>query len=70
MKSTAVNTRVPLWNLMMKNVYNLGAYNINRDDFMLNILYSGNSNAVPTGFFNEGPEGVKGIPLIQIIGVG
>lgn len=68
LKSTAVNTRVPLWDLMMKNVYNLGAYNINREDFLFNILYTGNSSAVPTGFFTNGPEGVKGIPLIQIFG--
>ena len=25
LRSTAVNTHIPLWNLMMKNVYNLGA---------------------------------------------
>ncbi len=69
LKSTALNTHVPLWNLMMKNVYNLGAYNINRDDFILNILYTGNSNAVPTGYFDKGPEGIKGIPLLQIFGL-
>jgi cell surface protein SprA len=69
LKSTAVSTRVPLWNLMMKNVYNLGAYNINQEDFLLNILYSGNSSAVPTGFFTEGPVGIKGIPLLQIFGL-
>ena len=69
LKSTAVNTHVPLWNLMMKNVYNLGAYNINKDDFILNILYTGNSNAVPTGFFTDDRLGtVKGIPLIRIFG--
>jgi cell surface protein SprA len=53
---------------MMKNVYNIQAYNVNRDDFILNILYSGGSNAVPTGYFNDGPEGVKGVPLIQLMG--
>jgi len=67
LKSTAVNTRIPLWNLMMKNVYNLSAYNINKQDFLLNILYTGNSSTVPTGFFTEG-ENVKGIPLIRLFG--
>ncbi len=67
LKSTAVNTHVPLWNLMMKNVYNLSAYNINREDFLMNILYTGNSNTVPTGFFTEG-DNVKGIPLIRLFG--
>lgn len=67
-KSSASNTKIPLWNLMMKNVYNLGAYNINREDFILNILYTGNSSAVPTGFFADGPENIKGIPLIRLMG--
>ena len=68
LKSTAVSTRIPLWNLMMKNVYNIGAYNINTEDFILNIVYTGNSSAVPTGFFTDGPEGIKGVPLIQLFG--
>jgi len=70
LKSTSVNTRVPMWNLMMKNVYNLGAYNINKDDFILNILYTGNSTTVPTGFFtDEALVGLKGIPLLRIFGL-
>lgn len=68
LKSTAVNTHTPLWNLMMKNVYNIGAYNINQEDFILNIVYTGNSNTVPTGFYTAGPEGIKGIPLIRLFG--
>ncbi len=69
LKSTAVNTHIPLWNLMMKNVYNLGAYNINKEDFLLNILYTGNSSAVPTGFFTDDKlAGLKGIPLIEVFG--
>ena len=69
LKSTATNTHVPLWNLMMKNVYNLGAYNVNSEDFLFNILYTGNSNAVPTGFFENAPTSIKGIPLIQVFGL-
>jgi hypothetical protein len=45
---------------MMKNVYNIGAFQVNREDFILNILYSGNENTVPTGYFTEGPEGIVG----------
>ncbi len=52
---------------MMKNVYALGAYQINREDFMLNILYSGNASGVPTGYLNEGPPAVNGVPLIQVL---
>ena len=66
LKSTALNTRIPMWKLMMKNVYNIGAFQLNREDFILNILYSGNENTVPTGYFTEGREGVKGVPLIRL----
>ncbi len=67
LKSTAVDTRIPMWDLMMKNVYNLNAFRINSDDFTLNILYAGGVNSVPTGFLLEGPPGVKGVPLIRVM---
>ncbi|MCF8228268.1 MAG: cell surface protein SprA [Bacteroidales bacterium] len=67
LKSTTVNTENPIWDLMMKNVYNLGAYQINRQDFILNIFYSGNENGVPTAYFTEGPENIKGVPLIRLM---
>lgn len=68
LKSSASNTRIPMWDLMMKNVYNLSAYNVNREDFILNILYTGNNSAVPTGFLPDGPENIKGVPLIRLLG--
>ena len=66
LKSTYVNIRSPMWDLMMKNVYALNAYQVNSQDFVLNILYSGDESGVPTGYFNEGDSTIKGIPLIQI----
>ncbi len=65
-KSSSLSTKVPMWDLMMKNVYSIGAYRVSRDKFILNILYSGNPNGVPTGYFTEGPEDVQGLPLIQV----
>lgn len=67
LKSTALSTRIPLWKLMMKNVYAIGAYQVNKEDFIMNILYSGNDNAVPTGYLTEGPDDVKGVPLLRIM---
>ena len=67
LKSTALSTRIPLWELMMKNVYAIGAYQVNKEDFILNILYSGNDNAVPTGYLTEGPDDVRGVPLIRVM---
>ena len=65
LKSTALNTRIPMWKLMMKNVYSLGAYQIQPNDFTLNILYSGNANGVPTAYLEE--TRIKGTPLLRIL---
>jgi len=65
LKSTTLNTRIPTWKLMMKNVYALGAYQIQSNDFILNILYSGNNNGVPTAYITEGR--IKGIPLLRVL---
>jgi cell surface protein SprA len=65
-KSSSLSTQVPMWDLMMKNVYSIGAYRVSREKFILNILYSGNNNGVPTGYFTEGPEEINGVPLIQV----
>ncbi len=64
-KSTALNTHIPMWNLMMKNVYSLSAYQVQSQDFNLNILYSGNKNGVPTGYITE--SRISGVPLLRIM---
>ncbi len=66
-KSASLNTQSSLWKLMMKNVYSLGAYQVNKEDFRLNVLYSGDNNGVPNGFFTSGP--LQGIPLIRLMGL-
>lgn len=47
LKGTNLSPQLPTWRLMMKNIYNLGTYPINRDKFQLHVLYqdpkSGNS---------------------------
>ena len=69
LKSNTLNTRMPMWNLMMKNVYSIGAYQVQKQGFILNILYSGNDQDIPTGYFTEGPSNVKGVPLIHVLGL-
>lgn len=39
LKSTTIDTRQPIWRLMMKNVYSLGAYQVQKNNFRLNIKY-------------------------------
>ena len=69
LKSNTTITSIPMWDLMMKNVYAIGAYQVKKEDFRLNILYSGNNNGVPTGYFTEGSEETKGVPLVHLLGL-
>ena len=39
LKSTTQRTDIPTWDLMMKNVYSIGAYQVNQQDFRLDVLY-------------------------------
>jgi cell surface protein SprA len=39
LKATSPRTRLPIWDLMMKNVYSVGYGNLERQDFQFNILY-------------------------------
>jgi len=40
LKSSITNVTQPVWDLMMKNIYDTGAYNLSQEDFKLNIFYT------------------------------
>ncbi|GAA3601846.1 cell surface protein SprA [Flavivirga amylovorans] len=40
LKSSITNVQQPVWDLMMKNIYDTGAFNLSQDDFKLNIFYN------------------------------
>ena len=42
-KSTVTNVDEPIWDLMMKNIYNTGAFQLEKQDFKLNIFYKESS---------------------------
>ena len=43
LKSPITNVNQPIWDLMMKNIYETGAYQLSQDDFKLNIFYNDNT---------------------------
>lgn len=59
--------RVPYktWDLMMKNVYSIGAYQVNPQDFQLQVWYNNPSTGTDVPFIPEGP--INGKPLIQVL---
>ena len=40
LKSSITNVNQPVWDLMMKNIYDTGAYQLSQEDFKLNIFYT------------------------------
>ena len=57
LKSSITNVNQPIWDLMMKNIYDTGAYNLSQDDFKLNIFYN---EASPLNFIS--PVGTTSFP--------
>nr|WP_299434215.1 cell surface protein SprA [uncultured Aquimarina sp.] len=44
LKSPITNVDLPIWDLMMKNIYSTGAFRLDSDDFRLNIVYTNPSS--------------------------
>jgi cell surface protein SprA len=54
-KGTTLTPRFkPTWNLMMKNVYSLGAYQVSAKDFKLDIMYMDDSKGRNINYFPAG----------------
>lgn len=54
LKSTQVNnTQVPLWNLMMKNVYSLGTYGVDANTLEIDIRYNDPNTNNDINYFKE-----------------
>lgn len=64
LKATTVDVKSPLWKLMMKNVYSLGAYQVNPEEFILNVWYNDPGEGIDVPVIPE-PE-VEDIPLLQL----
>ena len=55
-KGTAFSPNLPNWDLMMKNIYSLGAYQMSASEFVLDVVYE---NTEESGAItNYIPEGV------------
>src|SRR5690606_2835037 len=65
LKGTNLSPNLPTWDLMMKNIYNLDAYQLTRDDFTLNIVYQNDSTGT---YINYIPEGrLNGRILLEVM---
>ena len=63
LKSTTQRVDLPAWDLMMKNVYGIGAFQVNREDFKLDVFYEDPGQGEKR-FLPE--TNLQGTPLIRV----
>jgi cell surface protein SprA len=64
LKSVSALPRLPIWNLMMKNIYSIGGGNISQDGFRLNVMYQ-DPGGGQKRYLPEGPQ--QGVPLLTLM---
>jgi cell surface protein SprA len=65
LKGTNLTPKLPTWKLMMKNVYNLNAYQLSSEDFEMNVVYMNDSTGT---YINYLPEGrLEGHILLEVM---
>ncbi|MDE5607907.1 MAG: cell surface protein SprA [Muribaculaceae bacterium] len=65
LKGTTVAPRLPMWRLMMKNVYSLGAYQVQKAKFKLNIKYLSDTTGIEINYLPV--PGLSNQPLLQVM---
>lgn len=73
LKGTLLSPSVKTWDLMMKNIYAIGAYQVSQDDFVMDVVYFDDSQGSYINYFPEGPTpeegGINGELLISVMGL-
>ena len=65
LKPTITNPNNKVWDLMMKNVYSIGAYNVDQAGFKINILYNNPDQSINIPYFPM--DGVKDQQLVTLL---
>lgn len=65
LRGTTISPKLPMWKLMMKNVYSLGAYQLSDKNFKMNIKYLSDTTGTEIVYIPVGPIADK--PLLQIM---
>ena len=65
LKGTTISTKLPMWDLAMKNVYSLGSYQVQSSNFKLNVKYLSDTTGT---YLNYLPAGaISGEPLVRVM---
>lgn len=70
LKARSVRTDLPLWDLMMKNVYSLNYGRIEQEDFRLEVIYADDESGADMPFIPEPSEPkLNGKQLIRVLDI-
>ena len=67
LKTTITNPRNMMWDLMMKNVYSIGAYQVDQEGFRLDILYNNPDNSLLVNFLPY--PGMDDKQVLDVVGM-
>lgn len=65
LKGTSLTPSLKNWTLMMKNIYSIGAFQVSKDDFMLDVLYDNPKTGVAANYIPEGL--IDKQPLLEVL---
>ncbi len=65
LKTTTLSTELPTWDLMMKNVYSIDAYQVKPEDFNLEIMYRDDKTGTSLNYIPAGA--INGKPLLGVM---
>ena len=67
LKGTTLTPALKNWDLMMKNIYAIGAYQVDRDNFLLDVMYKSDKTGAPVNYLDEG--NIEGDILLNVMGL-
>ncbi|KAA6440600.1 cell surface protein SprA [Dyadobacter flavalbus] len=69
LKSSTIrnNTKLPMWDLMMKNIYSLGTSQIDKQGFQLRVIYKDDQTGIDNPNLQE--SSIANVPLIRLMGL-
>lgn len=65
LKGTSLTPKYPTWDLMMKNVYAIGAYQINSEEFYLDVMYRNDKTGTSVNYLTAGE--IDGKILLKVL---
>lgn len=68
LKGATITTNLPIWDLMMKNIYSLGSFSVQKDQFKLNVIYADDPSNADLNYIPAKDEpAFIGVPLISVL---